>query len=164
MVEKHRKQIEPAPTEAANTGAVKTWTRPPTGQAWFWTPAWQAKECEAHDEVAAGRVRRFMSDEEFLASLEEEEHLLALFGPPGPRYGRPGLMMGSRHAEVVREYSSSHYLLALRLPKLAATWLRSRRLGAARFTLGPRRPLFYRFLQSRMISSISCNDNPALRC
>ena len=39
-------------------------------QAWFWTPEWQAKEREADEDIAAGRVERFESDEEFLAALE----------------------------------------------------------------------------------------------
>jgi hypothetical protein len=40
-------------------------------QAWFWTPEWQAKEREADEDIVAGRLRRFMSEEEFLRSLEE---------------------------------------------------------------------------------------------
>jgi len=39
-------------------------------QAWFWTPEWQAGEREADADIAAGRVERFESDEEFLAALE----------------------------------------------------------------------------------------------
>ena len=38
-------------------------------QAWFWTPEWQAGEREADADIAAGRVIRFDSDEEFLAYL-----------------------------------------------------------------------------------------------
>jgi antitoxin PrlF len=40
-------------------------------QAWFWTPAWQAGEREASEELAAGKGRVFESGEEFLRSLEE---------------------------------------------------------------------------------------------
>jgi hypothetical protein len=40
-------------------------------QAWFWTPEWQAKLQEAHDDLAAGRSTIHYSDEEFLAALEE---------------------------------------------------------------------------------------------
>lgn len=40
-------------------------------QAWFWTHEWQAKEREAEDDRTAGRVTRFDSDDEFLATLEE---------------------------------------------------------------------------------------------
>lgn len=40
-------------------------------QAWFWTPEWQAGEREADEDIAAGRVERFESDEEFLAALRE---------------------------------------------------------------------------------------------
>ena len=41
-------------------------------QAWFWTPAWQAGEAQADADIAAGRVTRFASDEEFLASLGDD--------------------------------------------------------------------------------------------
>lgn len=40
-------------------------------QAGFWTREWQAKELEADDDLAAGRVTRYESDEEFLAALDE---------------------------------------------------------------------------------------------
>ena len=39
-------------------------------QAWFWTPEWQAGECEADADFAAGRYQRFTSGEEFIASLD----------------------------------------------------------------------------------------------
>jgi len=39
-------------------------------QAWFWTPEWQAGERQADEDIAAGRVDRYESDEEFLAALE----------------------------------------------------------------------------------------------
>jgi hypothetical protein len=38
-------------------------------QAWFWTPEWQAREREADEDLAAGRLTRHESDEEFLAAL-----------------------------------------------------------------------------------------------
>ena len=41
-------------------------------QAWFWTSEWQAGEREADEEIKTGRGRVFYSDEEFLASLEED--------------------------------------------------------------------------------------------
>jgi AbrB family looped-hinge helix DNA binding protein len=41
-------------------------------QAWFWTPAWQAGEAQADADIAAGRVTRFGTDEEFLASLGDD--------------------------------------------------------------------------------------------
>ena len=41
-------------------------------QAWFWTAEWQAGEREADDDIAAGRVERFLSDDEFLASLRRD--------------------------------------------------------------------------------------------
>lgn len=39
-------------------------------QAWFWTPAWQAHEREADEDLAAGRLERFESDEAFLDALK----------------------------------------------------------------------------------------------
>lgn len=39
-------------------------------QAWFWEPAWQAREREADAEAAAGASETFESDAEFLAALE----------------------------------------------------------------------------------------------
>ncbi len=40
-------------------------------QAWFWTREWQAREREADEDRAGGRVTRYESDEEFLAALDE---------------------------------------------------------------------------------------------
>jgi len=40
-------------------------------QAWFWTREWQTREREADDDLAAGRVTSYESDEEFLAALDE---------------------------------------------------------------------------------------------
>ncbi len=40
-------------------------------QAWFWTREWQTKEREADEDIAAGRVTRYDSDDEFLAALDE---------------------------------------------------------------------------------------------
>jgi hypothetical protein len=40
-------------------------------QAWFWTREWQAKEREADDDRAAGRVSRYENDEDFLTALDE---------------------------------------------------------------------------------------------
>jgi len=40
-------------------------------QAWFWTPEWQKGEREADEDIAAGRVTRYDSDEEFLKYLED---------------------------------------------------------------------------------------------
>lgn len=39
-------------------------------QAWFWEAKWQAGERRADEDIAAGRLERFESDEEFLAALE----------------------------------------------------------------------------------------------
>ena len=40
-------------------------------QAWFWTREWQDREREADKDLAAGKVTRFESDEDFLAALDE---------------------------------------------------------------------------------------------
>jgi hypothetical protein len=40
-------------------------------QAWYWTREWQAKEHEADDDRAAGRVSRYETDEDFLTELDE---------------------------------------------------------------------------------------------
>jgi antitoxin PrlF len=42
-------------------------------QAWFWTFEWQAMEREASEDIARGRVQRFMSDAELLTALEEPQ-------------------------------------------------------------------------------------------
>jgi hypothetical protein len=41
-------------------------------QAWFWTSEWQESEREADEDIAAGRVTRYDSDEQFLAALEAD--------------------------------------------------------------------------------------------
>jgi AbrB family looped-hinge helix DNA binding protein len=40
-------------------------------QAWFWTPRWQALEAQATADITAGRVEKFETDEDFLASLAD---------------------------------------------------------------------------------------------
>jgi AbrB family looped-hinge helix DNA binding protein len=40
-------------------------------QAWFWSPSWQAGEAAASADIEAGRVARFESGEDFLASLDD---------------------------------------------------------------------------------------------
>jgi hypothetical protein len=45
-------------------------------QAWFWTEEWQAGEREADADIAAGRVTRFHSDEDFLRSLGATDEFL----------------------------------------------------------------------------------------
>lgn len=40
-------------------------------QAWYWTREWQAKEREADEDRAAGRVTRYETDEDFLRALDE---------------------------------------------------------------------------------------------
>jgi prevent-host-death family protein len=43
----------------------------PEEDAWAYSPAWQDKLREAAADVAAGRVRRFETDDEFLAHLDD---------------------------------------------------------------------------------------------
>jgi hypothetical protein len=43
----------------------------PEEDAWVYSPVWQDKLREAEADVAEGRVRRFDSDEDFLAHLEQ---------------------------------------------------------------------------------------------
>jgi bifunctional DNA-binding transcriptional regulator/antitoxin component of YhaV-PrlF toxin-antitoxin module len=44
----------------------------PVEQRWFWTERWQEMERGADDDIAAGRVARFESAEDFLADLDTE--------------------------------------------------------------------------------------------
>lgn len=44
---------------------------PLSDQAWFWAEDRQAKEHQADEDIAAGRVRRFNTDEEFLTALRD---------------------------------------------------------------------------------------------
>ena len=43
----------------------------PASQAWFWTDAWQKRERQADEDVAAGRVTSYDDGESFLASLSD---------------------------------------------------------------------------------------------
>jgi hypothetical protein len=43
----------------------------PAEQAWFWSEHWQAKEIEANDDIAAGRIRRHASGDALLEHLDE---------------------------------------------------------------------------------------------
>ena len=40
-------------------------------QAWFWEPAWQAREREADEDLAAGRFDRFEGDDAMMRALDE---------------------------------------------------------------------------------------------
>jgi hypothetical protein len=42
------------------------------GQAWFWTREWQAREREADEDLAAGRVTTYEGDDDFLGALEAD--------------------------------------------------------------------------------------------
>lgn len=43
----------------------------PASQVWFWTDAWQARERQADEDLAAGRVTSYDDGESFLASLSD---------------------------------------------------------------------------------------------
>jgi len=43
----------------------------PEEDAWVYNPAWQEKLREAEADAAAGRIRRFANDDEFLTHLED---------------------------------------------------------------------------------------------
>ena len=43
----------------------------PASQTWFWTDAWQARERQADEALAAGRVTSYDDGESFLASLRD---------------------------------------------------------------------------------------------
>jgi AbrB family looped-hinge helix DNA binding protein len=45
----------------------------PAGQRWFWTERWQKMEREADADIAAGRVKRFDTAEDFTAELDDGE-------------------------------------------------------------------------------------------
>lgn len=42
----------------------------PADQAWFWSERWQAMEREADEDIAAGRLRTFVTPEELLDELD----------------------------------------------------------------------------------------------
>ena len=48
------------------------WIEVDKDQLWYWTKEWQEKEREADEDIAAGRVERFDSMEELLASLDAD--------------------------------------------------------------------------------------------
>jgi antitoxin MazE len=45
----------------------------PADQAWFWTDRWQQLEREANADIAAGRVVRSDSVDDFLTELDSDE-------------------------------------------------------------------------------------------
>ncbi len=42
----------------------------PRDQLWYWTPEWQAKEKEADEDIAAGRVKQFKSARKAIKALK----------------------------------------------------------------------------------------------
>jgi len=42
----------------------------PKDQLWFWTPEWQAKEREADEDIAQGRVKGFDSVDDLIKELK----------------------------------------------------------------------------------------------
>ena len=43
-------------------------------QAYFWKSQWQKAECEADEDIKAGRTKRFSSAEELIADLDSPEY------------------------------------------------------------------------------------------
>jgi hypothetical protein len=70
-------------------------------QSWFWTPEWQAGEREASDDIAAGRVNRYPSAEDFLASIG--------FGPLKPEEAKIAVQAAIHAVEAHRfaEYAGT---------------------------------------------------------
>jgi len=60
-------------------------------QAWFWTREWQEREREADEDLAAGRVTRFESDEDFLTELDERTKPLDADVMSSRRFGAIGI-------------------------------------------------------------------------
>jgi hypothetical protein len=42
-------------------------------QAWFWREEWQNAECEAEEDLRAGRAKAFNTLDELVADLDAEE-------------------------------------------------------------------------------------------
>ena len=57
---------------AASYGFVRP-ERIDPDQAWFWTREWIERESEASEDIAAGRITRQYSNEEFRAALERAD-------------------------------------------------------------------------------------------
>jgi antitoxin PrlF len=66
----HLGVVDSADVEVLADGVVLLRGRDP-GQAWYWTPQWQAGEREADEDLAAGRSELFDSDEEFERRLAQ---------------------------------------------------------------------------------------------
>ena len=56
--------------EAVKLALSKVETISDEEMAAFWGPDWKEREREADESIAAGRVERFYSEEEFIAALE----------------------------------------------------------------------------------------------
>lgn len=77
-----RTNHRPDPTPVAEENDAAFWARAARygfvrpdridpDQAWFWTRDWIAGEIEASEEIAAGRVTSYASDEAFLEALKD---------------------------------------------------------------------------------------------
>jgi antitoxin PrlF len=51
------------------TVTVRGYTSIPTDQAWFFSPAWQAGEREADEQIAEDKGDLYTTDDDFLASF-----------------------------------------------------------------------------------------------
>jgi bifunctional DNA-binding transcriptional regulator/antitoxin component of YhaV-PrlF toxin-antitoxin module len=54
-----------------NTITMHVQTLVPRDQAWILTPTWKSRIREGVEDIGAGRVAKYDSDEAFLASLED---------------------------------------------------------------------------------------------
>jgi len=57
--------------EVASDGSIVLRPARDPDQWWFWTDTWQQMEHEADASIAVGRVRVYLSDDEFLRALDE---------------------------------------------------------------------------------------------
>jgi hypothetical protein len=70
VAQRRQGNSQPGDEGPGRSAAASRQERRLKSQAWFWTADWQAKEREADESLAAGRVRRFLNEQEFLEELE----------------------------------------------------------------------------------------------
>jgi hypothetical protein len=70
VARRHKQRPDVSAYEAVAAALAKVETVSEEEMAAFWGPDWKERERRIDEDIAAGRVERFYSDEEFLASLE----------------------------------------------------------------------------------------------
>jgi hypothetical protein len=65
--------LKPPKRTKKPSGAIPSPEQRDPDQAWYWTDAWQRKEREAEEDLAAGRYKTFDTMEEFLADLDSDD-------------------------------------------------------------------------------------------